>query len=1305
MTYIPKSGLLNGRVSPFKIMPLGDSITDGGAIENSGGYRKYLYALLSNVRDDIEFIGSTFDRQALCTDFGCWFMEGHSGHTLAQIAVDAAAAFSAGIIPNIILFQGGENDAGGRTLLQMQTDFQSIVAAIQAGAPNAIVVVNGCFNLVAGTVASGGTLTTRNALIDSFNSWLSTYCPTISGGKFIYRNTSSVLSGGDYLTDGEHPNAAGHAKYARGIFNILQNEVLPTTLSTRAPDEFTQRYPQSWATLPNAATTDYISITDDAFKPDGVSRYAVAIDYYPTDLTMDNVAHWIVGFGAYGYVNPFWGIQRHNGQVWAYWGGSGILNDGGYTSTTPAPLTLNEYHRILMIVDQTTGNSAMYVNGQQILFGTGATAGTWALNELRIGFQQVGMPGAPGNYSRLEVWQGNSVPAPGTFAAAQFVRYDYFRGEPLANQSVASYLLAEGTGASVAGTPNLTVGTLHGTSTWIGAGSLLRPWEFGSDVVSSARGGIAPIITGAYKHLVSNDSTSAIWEQDHGVLYSPIGGGQDDAPRILAALLSIATTCPGTPLILSAGTYTIATPIRPIPSGSIIYGNPNVIMHSTMTFSSNVTQNVFDAGKAMTPTFTTTLSSSSSKGNPNCQISTVASIPKGSIIFIQTAEAWDFVNDVNHVGFHLHLRYYTVVSNPSGAGPYTLTLDRPVRESFAVGSTVNVVPSRPTSIRLYGNGAKITGGGDTAIQFWNATDCHAEGWNIEPDAAGNAFGDYTVAFDLGCDNCTATHITCRNSGNGIGMASVERVTFAHCTSIGSPGYGIAVLDALGCTIAWCNGISGITNGIGLFIGSNGVNPSGCDDVTIIGGCYDSNSEHGIYIGGAATYAGSTNIKLLGVSARFNVITGLYIDATAVGVQFSALDLTDNACAMTVAAGALGIKGQGVEISRCTNLSSAMYLASSCEISGIYGSEMVGIGVLHNATGGLSKLSLDLVSKATTGVVLLKNAAGSLQASGRLELLTGGTDGTCVCFADVLGAITEWDGRVIGAGSVNQVLMQCSSSVVVSGDIQTNATSLYGIAAYSGSYVKIHNLSVSGGTTCTGIYSASGATVEIGNSVSSTTATPYALSGTTLVQQIGKVTAANSTAALTLAQLTADSIESSGNSSGAVTITAVNSIPGMQWTCRNNNTGTSLTSFFGIPVPTGSTSIIRINSSGVGELVDGPKTISTSGALSTALDNTKNWDIVFTIVGRRTGGSRGTGAVGDMVSLIRRVAINPSGSGFAQVGITDTGLDLISADLVGCSATITITNANNTIICTPTLGAISPATVAISWTITAEITGV
>jgi hypothetical protein len=96
--------------------------------------------------------------------------------------------------------------------------------------------------------------------------------------------------------------------------------------------------------------------------------------------------------------------------------------------------------------------------------------------------------------------------------------------------------------------------------------------------------------------------------------------------------------------------------------------------------------------------------------------------------------------------------------------------------------------------------------------------------------------------------------------------------------------------------------------------------------------------------------------------------------------------------------------------------------------------------------------------------------------------------------------------------------------------------------------------------------------------------PWEYPDVATVEQVAGVLPVNATSALPLDQLLVTELESSGNASGTVTITAVIPIPGMQWVCRNNNTGSSTTTFFGITVGQGKSALVRINSAGAGERV-------------------------------------------------------------------------------------------------------------------------
>jgi len=95
-----------GQVPPTRILPLGDSITDGGG---SGSYRKKLYQLLTAAGYNVDFIGNQLDNPAALPDSN---HEGHSGWTIRQIDANITGWLNAITDPDVILVHIGTNDFG-----------------------------------------------------------------------------------------------------------------------------------------------------------------------------------------------------------------------------------------------------------------------------------------------------------------------------------------------------------------------------------------------------------------------------------------------------------------------------------------------------------------------------------------------------------------------------------------------------------------------------------------------------------------------------------------------------------------------------------------------------------------------------------------------------------------------------------------------------------------------------------------------------------------------------------------------------------------------------------------------------------------------------------------------------------------------------------------------------------------------------------------------------------------------------------------------------------------------------------------
>ncbi|WP_405056814.1 GDSL-type esterase/lipase family protein [Kribbella sp. NBC_01505] len=93
------------RQTPTKIMPVGDSITDG-ADEAQGGYRTDLWQLLRADNRPIDFVGSNSSGS---TALGDRDNEGHGGYTITQVQNSIVPRLNE-YLPDVVTLQIGTND-------------------------------------------------------------------------------------------------------------------------------------------------------------------------------------------------------------------------------------------------------------------------------------------------------------------------------------------------------------------------------------------------------------------------------------------------------------------------------------------------------------------------------------------------------------------------------------------------------------------------------------------------------------------------------------------------------------------------------------------------------------------------------------------------------------------------------------------------------------------------------------------------------------------------------------------------------------------------------------------------------------------------------------------------------------------------------------------------------------------------------------------------------------------------------------------------------------------------------------------
>jgi len=203
--------------SGVRVMPLGDSITDGFNVP--GGYRINLWQRLLGAGFTVDFVGSGFNGPA---ELGDHDHEGHSGWRIDQIDANIVAWLRA-TSPHTVLLHIGTNDMiQNLDIANAPARLAGLVDHILASAP-------GVELFVAQIVpASDATVESR---IQAFNAAV----PGVvqSKGPHVHvLNMHSVVTTAD-LADGIHPGAAGYAKMAAAWFAALQS--VPVSLVPSGP--------------------------------------------------------------------------------------------------------------------------------------------------------------------------------------------------------------------------------------------------------------------------------------------------------------------------------------------------------------------------------------------------------------------------------------------------------------------------------------------------------------------------------------------------------------------------------------------------------------------------------------------------------------------------------------------------------------------------------------------------------------------------------------------------------------------------------------------------------------------------------------------------------------------------------------------------------------------------------------------------------------------------------------------------------------------------------------------------------------
>ena len=215
--------------APTKVMPLGDSITDGFTV--SGGYRTQLYTRLAadGLTGSIDFVGSMSSGPASLLDRE---HEGLVGWSIGDLA-GSIDGWMTSYTPKVVMLMIGTNDIlHSLDMTTAPTRLGSLIDQI-------------CAKLPAGGkvyVAQITPLTdpTNNALVNQYNAAIPGVVQSkVNQGKPVFLvNMNNVITISD-LSDGIHPTQAGYDKMGNAWYAIIKNDLvagpLPTSTTGASP--------------------------------------------------------------------------------------------------------------------------------------------------------------------------------------------------------------------------------------------------------------------------------------------------------------------------------------------------------------------------------------------------------------------------------------------------------------------------------------------------------------------------------------------------------------------------------------------------------------------------------------------------------------------------------------------------------------------------------------------------------------------------------------------------------------------------------------------------------------------------------------------------------------------------------------------------------------------------------------------------------------------------------------------------------------------------------------------------------------
>ncbi|MCB5164522.1 FG-GAP-like repeat-containing protein [Streptomyces bambusae] len=234
----------------LRVMPLGDSITDGYLTSSNAGYRLPLWQKSqTHTRFRVDFVGSRQSGSAPDSD-----NEAHTA-TMINDFRGKAAAWVRGAAPDVVLLHHGINDLDrGTDKANAPARLAAVTDEILAARPGVTVVVMG---LIPSSAPAG---------VPAFNSAVKDWVVSKSqaGAKVRYVDAPALVRG--EMADGLHPNDAGHRRMGDAFFDGIDKAVTDGTAvrthSGRAGTESGGSDRLRWADWDGDGRADRIVVAD-----------------------------------------------------------------------------------------------------------------------------------------------------------------------------------------------------------------------------------------------------------------------------------------------------------------------------------------------------------------------------------------------------------------------------------------------------------------------------------------------------------------------------------------------------------------------------------------------------------------------------------------------------------------------------------------------------------------------------------------------------------------------------------------------------------------------------------------------------------------------------------------------------------------------------------------------------------------------------------------------------------------------------------------------------------------------------------